>query len=168
MSAPAGAPVTGLEIAVIGMAGRFPGAGDLEAFWRNLRDGVESISTFSDEELAAAGVDPDVMRDPAYVRAGGIVEGVEPPELAADFPISVAIVLPDRTAASLIGDVELGTDSSIWYGSVLRGDINSIYIGARTNIQDNCTIHVTHEAWATVIAQAVALGIVALGAWGIL
>ena len=68
---------TGLEIAVIGMAGRFPGAGDLEAFWRNLRDGVESISTFSDEELAAAGVDPRVMRDPAYVRAGGIVQGVE-------------------------------------------------------------------------------------------
>jgi phthiocerol/phenolphthiocerol synthesis type-I polyketide synthase E len=76
MTAP-GMPVTGLEIAVIGMAGRFPGAGDLEAFWRNLRDGVESISTFSDEELAAAGVDPDVMRDPAYVRAGGIVEGAE-------------------------------------------------------------------------------------------
>jgi phthiocerol/phenolphthiocerol synthesis type-I polyketide synthase E len=71
------ASTTGLEIAVIGMAGRFPGAGDLDAFWRNLRDGVESISTFSDEELAAAGVDPAVMRDPAYVRAGGIVEGVE-------------------------------------------------------------------------------------------
>jgi thioester reductase-like protein len=71
------APATGLEIAVIGMAGRFPGAGDLEAFWRNLRDGVESISTFSDQELAAAGVDPEVMRDPAFVRAGGIVEGIE-------------------------------------------------------------------------------------------
>jgi phthiocerol/phenolphthiocerol synthesis type-I polyketide synthase E len=77
MSAPIGAPATGLEIAVIGMAGRFPGAGDLEAFWRNLRDGVESISTFTDEELAAAGVDPEVMRDPAYVRVGGIVEGIE-------------------------------------------------------------------------------------------
>ena len=46
---------TGLEIAVVGMAGRFPGARDLEAFWRNLRDGVESITFLKDGSLLRAG-----------------------------------------------------------------------------------------------------------------
>lgn len=60
--------------------------------------------------------------------------------------------------AALIGDVELGDDCSVWYATTIRGDVNSIRIGARTNIQDNCTIHVTHEAWATVIAEEVTIG----------
>ncbi|HEX2188915.1 MAG TPA: amino acid adenylation domain-containing protein, partial [Longimicrobiaceae bacterium] len=47
---------TGREVAIVGMAGRFPGARDLEEFWRNLRAGVRSIRRFSDEELRAAGV----------------------------------------------------------------------------------------------------------------
>ena len=46
-------PSIGSAIAVIGMAGRFAGATDVEAFWRNLRDGVESIERYSDEELLA-------------------------------------------------------------------------------------------------------------------
>jgi acyl transferase domain-containing protein len=65
------------EIAIIGMAGRFPGAGDIAAFWRNLRDGVESIACFADEEVLAAGVDPAILRDPAYVKAGGVLDGIE-------------------------------------------------------------------------------------------
>jgi acyl transferase domain-containing protein len=64
-------------IAVIGMAGRFPGAADLEAFWRNLRDGVEGIRFFSEEELLAAGVDPALLGDPRYVRAAGTLERAE-------------------------------------------------------------------------------------------
>ena len=44
--------------------------------------------------------------------------------------------------AILIGEVQIGADSSIWYGAVLRGDINSITIGKRTSIQDNCVVHV--------------------------
>ena len=64
-------------IAVIGMAGRFPGAGDVEAFWHNLRNGVESISFFSDEELRAVGVPESALADPGYVRARGIVEGAD-------------------------------------------------------------------------------------------
>ncbi len=47
--------------------------------------------------------------------------------------------------AVLIGDVEVGRDASIWFGAVLRGDINGIRIGDRTNIQDGCILHVTHE-----------------------
>ncbi|HVR95936.1 MAG TPA: type I polyketide synthase, partial [Thermoanaerobaculia bacterium] len=64
-------------VAIVGMACRFPGAADVHEFWRNLRDGVESISTFSDEELLAAGVDPALLRDPSYVRAGGVVADSE-------------------------------------------------------------------------------------------
>ena len=67
----------GLEIAVVGMAGRFPGARDVGELWRNLRAGVESITFFSDEELAAAGVDPALRRDPRYVPAKGYLADVE-------------------------------------------------------------------------------------------
>ncbi|MEA2692360.1 MAG: hypothetical protein QOJ16_1747, partial [Acidobacteriota bacterium] len=65
------------EVAILGMAGRFPGAPDLDRFWENLRQGVESISFFSKEEVAAAGVDPALLEDPAYVRAAGVLAGAD-------------------------------------------------------------------------------------------
>ena len=65
------------DIAIVGMSGRFPGARNLTEFWKNLRDGVESISFFSDEELLAAGVDKDSLSEPAYVKAGGSLADVE-------------------------------------------------------------------------------------------
>ncbi|WP_420126424.1 type I polyketide synthase [Longimicrobium sp.] len=68
---------TGLEIAVVGMAGRFPGAPGVDALWANLRAGVESIRRFSDEELAAAGVPESLRTDPAYVPAGGALAEVD-------------------------------------------------------------------------------------------
>ncbi|MDP3718280.1 MAG: amino acid adenylation domain-containing protein [Acidobacteriota bacterium] len=71
----AGSP-EGTDIAIIGLAGRFPGADDLAAFWRNLRDGRESITFFTDEELLAAGVEPELIADPNYVRANGILSDV--------------------------------------------------------------------------------------------
>ena len=46
-----------LDIAIIGMAGRFPGANDVDTFWRNLQDGVESVTFYTDEELLARGID---------------------------------------------------------------------------------------------------------------
>lgn len=49
-------------------------------------------------------------------------------------------------AALVIGDVHLGEDCSIWPFTVLRGDVNQIRVGARSNIQDHCTIHVTHDS----------------------
>jgi acyl transferase domain-containing protein/acyl carrier protein len=67
----------GFEIAIIGMAGRFPGAQDIEALWRNLRDGVESIAFFSNAELTSLGIDPSVLNDPQYVKAKGILEDVD-------------------------------------------------------------------------------------------
>lgn len=60
--------------------------------------------------------------------------------------------------ATLIGDVVLGDDASIWYGTVLRGDVHRIRIGARTNIQDNCTLHVTNGTHPVEIADEVTIG----------
>lgn len=65
------------EIAIIGMSGRFPGARDIDEFWQNLKDGVESISFFSDQEVEAAGIDPALLRHPHYVKAGGVLADVE-------------------------------------------------------------------------------------------
>ncbi|KAJ3676556.1 hypothetical protein LUZ60_003968 [Juncus effusus] len=66
-------------------------------------------------------------------------------------------------SASLTGDVQLGPGSSIWYGSVLRGDVNSISIGAGTNIQDNSLVHVaksnlTGKVFPTIIGDNVTVG----------
>jgi amino acid adenylation domain-containing protein len=69
-------PDKGREIAVIGLVGRFPDADDLGEFWRNLREGRDSISFFTDEELIAAGVEPELVADPNYVHANGILSDV--------------------------------------------------------------------------------------------
>jgi phthiocerol/phenolphthiocerol synthesis type-I polyketide synthase E len=68
---------TGLEIAVVGMAGRFPGASTIASFWRNLCEGVESIASFSDEELKAAGVESALLHDPNYVKASAVLDDIE-------------------------------------------------------------------------------------------
>ncbi len=68
---------TGVEIAIVGMAGRFPGADGIDAFWRNIRDGVESVTTFSDEALDGLGVPADMRADPGYVKAGMVLAGMD-------------------------------------------------------------------------------------------
>jgi len=67
----------GRDIAVIGMACRFPGADDPEAFWRNLVGGVESVTFFDPRDIAASGIDPEVARHPDYVRASPVLSDVE-------------------------------------------------------------------------------------------
>ncbi|MFE4976386.1 SDR family NAD(P)-dependent oxidoreductase [Kitasatospora sp. NPDC056651] len=64
-------------IAIIGLAGRFPGARDTEAFWHNLRDGRESVRFPSDEELTAAGVPAQALSDPDYVKAVAAAPGID-------------------------------------------------------------------------------------------
>ncbi len=64
-------------IAIVGMAGRFPGARNIDEFWRNLRNGVEAISLFTEEELRSAGVDSALLNDPSYVRANATLEDTE-------------------------------------------------------------------------------------------
>jgi amino acid adenylation domain-containing protein len=65
------------EIAVIGLGGRFPGAKNPDQLWRNLVGGVESISRFTDEQLLAAGVDPELIANPNYIKAKGILGDVD-------------------------------------------------------------------------------------------
>ncbi len=65
------------HIAIIGMACRLPGATDVGQYWRNLLDGVESLTTFTDEQLLAAGVAPELVRSPHYVKSRGIIDGAD-------------------------------------------------------------------------------------------
>lgn len=66
-----------LAIAIIGVACRFPGARDAEAFWSNLRGGVESITSFSIEELRARGVRAELLQNPDFVRSSPVIEGID-------------------------------------------------------------------------------------------
>ncbi|MEV6174972.1 amino acid adenylation domain-containing protein [Streptomyces sp. NPDC051954] len=61
-------------VAIVGMACKLPGAPDLDAFWHNLRGGVESITRFTDDELRATGATEEELADPDYVRARGLVD----------------------------------------------------------------------------------------------
>ncbi len=66
-----------LDLAVIGMSGRFPGARNIDQFWENLKGGVESISFLTDQELDVLGVDPAIRSKPNYVKAASMLEDVE-------------------------------------------------------------------------------------------
>ena len=59
---------------------------------------------------------------------------------------------------TVVGDVELGPGASLWYGTVVRGDVNHVRIGARTNVQDNSVVHVTGGTHPTVIGEDVTVG----------
>jgi acyl transferase domain-containing protein/acyl carrier protein len=65
------------DIAIIGMTCRFPGATNVEQFWQNLCQGVESITSFTDEELLAAGVEPWIVSDPGYVKARPVLDQID-------------------------------------------------------------------------------------------
>jgi carbonic anhydrase/acetyltransferase-like protein (isoleucine patch superfamily) len=82
------------------------------------------------------------------IRHHGVTPRIEPS----------AWVAPD---ASVIGEVTVGAESSVWFQAVLRGDINAIRIGARTNVQDGCVLHVTNEA-PVEIGDEVTLGHMAM------
>lgn len=63
-------------IAIIGMAGRFPDARDVDTFWENIKSGRESLTVFTDEELLGAGVSPEQLTDRNYVKSGVVLEGL--------------------------------------------------------------------------------------------
>ena len=67
----------GTEIAIIGMAGRYPRSRNLDEFWKHLRDGEELVSFFSDEELLARGVDPAILSSGQFVKAAVALEDME-------------------------------------------------------------------------------------------
>jgi carbonic anhydrase/acetyltransferase-like protein (isoleucine patch superfamily) len=61
-------------------------------------------------------------------------------------------------AAVIIGDVVIGEDSSVWPCSVVRGDVHYVHIGARTNIQDGCVLHVMRDEWPLILGDDVTVG----------
>lgn len=69
--------ISDLDIAIIGMSGRFPKASNLDKFWQNLKDGLEAISFFSDQELESIGVDKTTLNEPNYVKAKAVLEDIE-------------------------------------------------------------------------------------------
>ncbi|MGZ2749832.1 amino acid adenylation domain-containing protein [Burkholderia stagnalis] len=71
------APAGSTSVAVVGIGVRVPGASSVDAFWRNLREGVESRTAFSEAELRAAGVSPALLADPNYVRAGFVLDDID-------------------------------------------------------------------------------------------
>jgi tRNA threonylcarbamoyl adenosine modification protein (Sua5/YciO/YrdC/YwlC family) len=116
--------------------------------------------------LVDATVDP-----PRLLRAGAWPWPPAEPAIHAKLPGFMGIVreyagkkprIGERVylaeTAAVIGDVVLGDDVSIWYNSVVRGDCNWIRIGARSNVQDNCAIHVTVETHPTILEEEVTLG----------
>lgn len=70
-------PRRNVDIAIIGLSCRFPGAATADEYWKNLCDGVESVTFFSDQELVAAGVDPSLVANPRYVKASPMLQDVE-------------------------------------------------------------------------------------------
>jgi gamma-carbonic anhydrase len=61
-------------------------------------------------------------------------------------------------SAVVVGDVVLGPDASLWFHTVVRGDVERVRIGARSNVQDNATVHVTRGRWPTIVGDGVTVG----------
>jgi carbonic anhydrase/acetyltransferase-like protein (isoleucine patch superfamily) len=89
----------------------------------------------------------------------------------ANYPIHHQMIKPFRDSipkihetafvaedAVIIGDVEIGSESSVWFGSIIRGDVNHIRIGERTNIQDATVIHVSSKDHATILEDEITVG----------
>ncbi|WP_091834465.1 type I polyketide synthase [Marininema halotolerans] len=114
------------------MSGRFPGAKHLDQFWENLKQGVESISQFSEEELIEAGVDPKQVKKPNYVKAKGYLEDIE--KFDASFfsysPREAEITDPQiRILQEIVWEgLEMaGVDPKTYPGLI------GLYVGAATN-----------------------------------
>ncbi|MRN57060.1 type I polyketide synthase [Paenibacillus monticola] len=122
----------GLEIAVIGMACRFPGASDLAGFWNNLKEGVESITFFSEEELLAAGVDEALVKNPDYVPAKGVLERADwfDNQFFEYSPRDAAILDPQ---IRIFHEVAWEAIEHAGYNPDLQGSIG-LYAGASPNI----------------------------------
>ncbi|MEJ1169510.1 type I polyketide synthase [Variovorax sp. CCNWLW235] len=124
---------TGIEIAIVGMAGRFPGADDVDAFWRNVQGGVESVSRFTDDELRARGVPQTLLDDPEYVKAGVKFEGFD--QFDAGFfgytPREAETLDPQQRVFLECAWASLehaGCDTARWPGKV------GVYAGEGTNL----------------------------------
>ena len=122
----------GTSIAVVGIAGRFPGARNLREFWRNLRDGVESISTLDDEQLIAAGATQADLANPDYVRAAAMLDDIDIFD-ASFFGLQPARRGDHGPAAPALSRVRVGGDGECrLVADEFRGSIG-VYAGSGMN-----------------------------------
>ncbi|MGW7131153.1 SDR family NAD(P)-dependent oxidoreductase [Streptomyces bobili] len=135
------------DVAIIGMAGRFPGADDLDSFWRLLSEGREGITRFSREDLAAAGVPARLLDDPQYVPAHGVIPDVDLFDTGYfEFtPAEAAITDPQHRILLTAGHAALehaGYDPARYDGLI------SVYAGAAINtyLQQQVLPHVDQSA----------------------
>ncbi|MEU6183537.1 beta-ketoacyl synthase N-terminal-like domain-containing protein [Streptomyces coeruleorubidus] len=124
---------TGLELAVIGMAGRFPGAEDLDAFWSNLVEEVDAVSRFTDEELIAAGVSPEELADENYVRARGVFPRLESFDSAFFNYTPADAAMLDPQVRALHEEVYHALEDA-GYSADGRGESIGLFLGATNNL----------------------------------
>ncbi len=138
----------GNEVAIIGMAGRFPGAKNVEEFWRNLRDGVESVTFFSAEQLSEAGVEYRLLDDPDYVPARAVLTDVE--LFDADFfgysPREAEIIDPQQRL--FLECAWEGLENAGYVGATFRGLIG-VYAGLAPNSYASANL----AAWPELLSQ---------------
>jgi len=124
---------TGLEIAVIGMAGRFPGAGNISQYWENLKQGVESICFFPDEELRKEGINPQLLSLPNYVKARGFLKDIEYFDAAFfGYTPAEAVLMDPQVRAMLECAWEALEDAAV-DPDTFKGSIG-VYVGASDNM----------------------------------
>jgi amino acid adenylation domain-containing protein len=131
---------TGLEIAVIGMAGRFPGSRNLEEFWENLKNGKEGITFFEDDELIEAGVDPQLLKNPGYVKAQGYLEGIEyfDPSFFGYSTVEAEIMDPQ---IRLFHEIAWESLENAGYDPFTYPKLIGVYVGASSSFSWQAKVH---------------------------
>ncbi|WP_405187091.1 acyltransferase domain-containing protein [Streptomyces anulatus] len=124
---------TGLEIAVIGMAGRFPAAATVDALWENLLAGVDGISRFGDDELIAMGVSPQTLQDANFVRAKGVFPDIEFFDSAFFNYTPADATLLDPQVRALHEEVYHALEDA-GYSAEGRGQSIGLFLGATNNM----------------------------------
>ncbi|NBD08425.1 non-ribosomal peptide synthetase/type I polyketide synthase [Corallococcus silvisoli] len=150
-------PWTGFEVAVVGMAGRFPGAQDPETFWRNLQDGLESISRFTDEELESSALEPIAPGDPRHVKAGGVLAGVESFDAAFFGMPPKEAQVTDPQHRILLECAHEALESSGHSPESFAGDVG-VYVSAGANTYLLNNVSANWEFLRSVGAMQVVLG----------
>ncbi len=145
------------NIAIIGLSGRFPGARNVQTFWENLKNGVESISFFSDQELEPFGVEASILQNPEYVKAKSILDDVD--MFDASFfgfsPREAEILDPQqRVFLECAWEVleHAGYDPESYPGRI------GVYGGANRSTYLLNTLHTNHQLLETVSPSQVLQG----------
>jgi phthiocerol/phenolphthiocerol synthesis type-I polyketide synthase E len=125
-------------IAIVGIAGRFPGASDAGAFWKNLREGVESLRFFSDADLLQGGATAEELADHRYVRCAGLIDDVQSfdAELFGVTEVEAALMAPEQRL--LLECAQEAMDDA-GYGVRWRGERVGVFagFGLSTYLLDN-------------------------------